>query len=108
MRAAFWLFVLIAAVVLALFAVSNREGVSLAFWPVPFAVELPLYLLVLAAAAFGFIVGELAAWFGARRWRQEVRQRGRRIAALERELAATQAQLPPPPVVDNAGPAARR
>jgi uncharacterized integral membrane protein len=96
MRAAFWLFVLIVAAALAVFAASNRESVSLAFWPLPFLVELPLYLLVLAALVFGFIFGEFAAWIAARHWRREVRRRGRRIASLERELSATQAQLAPP------------
>lgn len=96
MRAAFWLFILVIAAVLALFAVSNRDSAALAFWPLPFVVELPLYLLVFAALALGFIVGEIAAWIAGRRWRREVRRRGRRIAALERELSATQAQLPRP------------
>jgi uncharacterized integral membrane protein len=95
MRAAFWLFVLIVAAGLALFAVSNRESISLALWPLPFLVELPLYLLVLGVLILGFILGEFAAWVAARHWRREVRRRGRRIASLERELSATQAQLAP-------------
>src|SRR5690348_10859938 len=96
MRAAFWLFVFIVAGALALFAASNRENVSLALWPLPFLIELPLYLLILGVLVFGFIFGEFAAWMAARHWRREVRRRGRRIASLERELSATQAQLAPP------------
>jgi uncharacterized integral membrane protein len=76
MRAAFWLLVVVVAAALALFAVSNRESVSLGFWPLPFLVELPLYLLVLAALVFGFVFGEVAAWLAGWRWRREVR-RGR-------------------------------
>jgi len=94
-RAAFWVFIIIVALALALFAVSNRESVSLALWPLPFVVDLPLYLLVLATLVFGFIFGEFASWIAARHWRREVRRRGRRIASLERELSATQAQLAP-------------
>jgi lipopolysaccharide assembly protein A len=104
MRAAFWLFVLVVAALLAVFAASNRESVSLAFWPLPFLVELPLYLVVLATLALGFVIGEAAAWFAAWRWRSEVRRRGRRIAALERELTATQAQLAPPTVPERTAP----
>ena len=96
MRAVFWILVALIAAALAVFAVSNRESVTLAFWPLPFVLDLPLYLLVLAALALGFVAGELVAWFAGRRWRREVRLRGRRIAALERELNATQAQLAPP------------
>jgi putative membrane protein len=96
MRAVFWLVVVLAAVVLALFAVSNRETVSLGLWPLPFLVEVPIYLLVLAMLVAGFLVGELAGWITGRYWRREARRRARRIAALERELAATQTQLMTP------------
>jgi putative membrane protein len=94
MKLLFWIFVALVATVLALFAVSNRAAVSLGLWPLPFVLELPLYLAILAALLVGFLVGALAAWIGGRQRRREGRQRGRRIAALERELAATQAQLP--------------
>ena len=93
MKFVFWIFVLIVAFVLALFAVSNREMVSLGLWPVPFLVEIPLYVAVLAALAVGFLIGELAAWIAGRRWRREARRRARRITSLEDELRATQAQL---------------
>ena len=105
MRAAFWLFVVIIAAALALFAVSNRESVTLGLWPLPFLVELPLYLLVLVVLLFGFLFGELAAWIAGRRRRREVRRSRRLIAALERELSATQAQLAPPVAPD--APASR-
>jgi uncharacterized integral membrane protein len=108
MRAVFWVFVLVLAAILAVFAASNRESVSLAFWPLPFLFELPLYVLVFGALVVGFVLGELTGWLAGRRWRREVRRCGRRIAALERELSATQAQLAPPPVpVRAAAPAVR-
>ena len=62
MKILFWIFVLLVALVLALFAVSNRESVALGLWPVPFLVEIPLYVAMLAALAVGFMIGELAAW----------------------------------------------
>jgi putative membrane protein len=94
MKLVFWILVALVAAVLALFAISNRAGVSLGLWPLPVVLELPLYLAILAALLIGFISGVLAAWIAGRRRRRENRRRGRRIAALERELAATQAQLP--------------
>jgi uncharacterized integral membrane protein len=93
MKILFWFFVLIIALVLALFAVSNRATVALGLWPVPFLVELPLYVAVLAALAVGFLIGELAAWIAGRRWRRKARRHARRIASLEGELRATQAEL---------------
>jgi uncharacterized integral membrane protein len=98
MRLLFWIVVALAAATLALFAASNRETASFALWPLPFVLELPLYLAVLAASLIGFIAGALAVWAGGRGRRREMRQRGRRIAALKHELAATQTHLPDAPV----------
>ena len=93
MRLLFWIFVLVVALVLALFAVSNRESVTLGLWPVPFLVEIPLYVAMLAALSVGFVLGQLAAWIAGRQRRRDARQRRRRLASLESELRATQAQL---------------
>ena len=90
MKLLFWILVGLAAIALALFAGSNRETVSFGLWPLPFALDLPLYLAVLTALLIGFVLGALCAWNGGRRWRRAARRRGRRIAALEHELAATQ------------------
>jgi uncharacterized integral membrane protein len=94
MKLLFWILVALVAALLALFAASNRAVVALALWPLPFVVNLPLYLAVLGALLIGAVAGALSAWAAGRRRRREIRRRGRRIAALERELAATQAQLP--------------
>ena len=94
MRLVFWIVVALVAAVLALFAISNREAVALGLWPLPFELDLPLYLAILAALLIGFIAGVLVAWVAGRRQRRENRVRGRRIAALERDLAAREAQLP--------------
>ncbi len=94
MKFLFWLTVLALAVLLALFAVSNRAPAALAFWPLPFVAELPLYLAVLGALVIGFVCGTAIAWLAGCRRRREARRCRRRLAVLERELAATQAQLP--------------
>jgi len=94
MKLLFWLIVALAGAVLALFAASNRGEVTLGLWPLPFVIELPLYLGILFSLLIGFVAGAVCAWTGGRHRRREARRRGRRIAALERELAATQAVLP--------------
>jgi uncharacterized integral membrane protein len=94
MKLLFWIFIALLATALALFAASNRATVSVALWPLGFALELPLYLAILGALLIGFIAGALCAWVASRHRRREARRRRRRIAALERELAATQAELP--------------
>jgi lipopolysaccharide assembly protein A len=87
------LVVLACAVILILFAISNREAVSLALWPFPFLVETPLYLFFFLSLLAGGLLGASAAWFAGRDNRRELRRRRRRIEALERELSATQSQL---------------
>ena len=108
MKILFWLCVLVVAVALALFAISNQETVALGFWPVSYLIEVPLYIAVLVALLIGFLLGEFAAWLAAHRWRREARRRGRRIASLETELLATQAQLAPPAAVPSTAITARR
>jgi uncharacterized integral membrane protein len=81
----------LAALILILFAVSNRESVSVGLWPLPDFIQMPLYLLVLGTLIVGFFFGELAAWVGAWRWRREAKRSRERIAVLERELAAARA-----------------
>jgi uncharacterized integral membrane protein len=99
MRFLFWIVLALVALILILFAVSNRETVSLSFWLLPgAAVQLPLYLLVLGTLVFGFVVGELVGWIGGWRWRREARRGRERIAMLERELEAAQAQHRDAPV----------
>lgn len=90
---------LVIAVLLIVFAVSNREVVSLAFWPFPFLVEAPLYLLFFVTLLIGGLIGSATAWLAGGRNRRDLRRQRRRIEALERELTATQSQL-----ADPAGP----
>jgi uncharacterized integral membrane protein len=89
-----WLVTLPVTILAVLFAVSNRDGVVVTFWPIPVAIEAPLYLVVLLALVVGFLVGELVAWINGRHHRRHARRRARRIEELERELGATQAKLP--------------
>jgi lipopolysaccharide assembly protein A len=93
MKYLWWVVLALVAVVLILFAVSNRETVSLSLWLLPgAAIELPLYLLVLGTLLVGFVVGELTGWIGGWRWRREARRSRDRIAMLEREIEAGRAQ----------------
>jgi lipopolysaccharide assembly protein A len=94
--------------ILVVFAVSNRETVTVTLWPLPFSLEAALYLIVLLAALVGFLIGEFVAWVNGRSWRRDARTKARRIEALERELAATQAQLAPAPPVRLPVPGAPR
>ena len=84
MRAFYWAVTLAVAAVLSLFAASNREAVSLGLWPLPFLVEVPLYLVAFGAAIVGFLTGALAAWIAGAHRRRELRRCRRRSEALAR------------------------
>jgi uncharacterized integral membrane protein len=106
MRVLYWIVLALIALALALFAASNREAVSLGFWPLGLALELPLYLAILLTFFTGLRCGAVAAWVGGRHWRSEARRTRRRVTALESELEATQAQLAGPRLPPPGRPAA--
>ena len=85
-RIAFWLIGLPLAVVAILFAISNRTPVVLELWPLPFELETPRFLPVLAAALIGFLAGGVIAWFGGSHSRQKARQRGAEAAQARAEV----------------------
>ena len=93
MKLLYWVVAGLVAFVLVLFAVSNREVVDIALWPLPVEWSMPLYLAILLILLMGLVLGGLAAWISAGRWRRETRRLRRRVDALERELGATQAKL---------------
>ena len=93
MRILYRAVVLVIAIFLILFAVSNRETVPIGFWPLPFLADVPLYLLCFLSLVAGALVGLAAAWMGGHGKRRELGARRRRIEALERELTATQARI---------------
>lgn len=92
MKFLWWIALALIALVLILFAVSNREAVSVALWPLPAVLQLPLYLVVLGTLVVGFFAGQFVTWVGGWHWRREARRSRERIAMLERELEAERLQ----------------
>ncbi|MFQ5939470.1 MAG: lipopolysaccharide assembly protein LapA domain-containing protein [Alphaproteobacteria bacterium] len=88
MRYLFWLVALPVGVVVIAFAVANRGPVVISFAPLPFAVELSVFAVVLGAFVIGFGAGGAAAWLSAGKVRRLARAQRRRITFLERELKA--------------------
>src|ERR1700742_2852472 len=75
------------AIVIVMFAVANREIVTVSFDPFDavhpaFALKTPLFLLIFALVAVGIVVGGIAAWMRQAKWRM----RARRAEAEAREL----------------------
>ena len=106
MRLIGWIFGALVAVLLILFAVSNREFVALRIEPLPFFVELPLYAALLAALFVGFVAGGLVAWFSGRQWRRRARRAEGEAERLRRERA--EAERRPTAHSAGASPASRQ
>lgn len=72
---------------------ANMEPVDLELWPEEFGIgtigiyDVPLALVIFAALAIGFLVGELVEWSRERKYRAQLSRAHRRIAELETENA---------------------
>jgi len=81
-----WIIGLPVAVVAITFAVNNRHAVKADLWPLPFAVDLPLYVAMLVPLALGMLMGGVIAWVGAGRVRRVARQERRRARDLQEQV----------------------
>lgn len=78
------------ALFIVLFAVANRQGVTLAFDPFApdapaLSITLPLFAVVLISVMIGVLVGGAASWIRQGKWRKEARLRRQQVDALEAE-----------------------
>ncbi len=120
-----WILTLPLIVVAAIFAIANREPITLDLWPFEASPRLPLFVILLACLVFGLVVGGLATWLSAAPTRRRARQARQRVAELEREVArlrqerdraaravapadSGQAGLPAPVAQANGGPAPKK
>ena len=95
------------AVVFVVFAVANRQTLTLNLWPLPLEIDLPVYIALLGALAVGMAVGGSAQWISDGKRRRSARADKRKASALERQLTLAEAareaegkpagQVPEPP-----------
>jgi uncharacterized integral membrane protein len=81
-----WLIGIPVAVVAIVFAVINRHSVMVDLWPLPWEVQLPLYLLVLGFLALGLVLGGCMVWLSGGAARGRARSEGRRANAIAYEV----------------------
>ncbi|MBF9058094.1 DUF1049 domain-containing protein [Rhodobacterales bacterium HKCCSP123] len=89
-----YLFLIVVALVLVLMAFANREVVLLEVIPenlapwigVQYAIELPLFAVVLGSVMVGILVGFVWEWLREHRHRAEAKTQKRTARALEREV----------------------
>jgi putative membrane protein len=78
------------ALLIVLFAVSNRAPAVVEIWPFPYQLALPLYAVILLTALVGFIAGLVASWLAGAAKRREMRRLRRQVKDLEESLARHQ------------------
>ena len=97
-----WLLAAPIALLIVGFAVANRQDVRLELWPLPWAMDLPVYLAVLGALIKGIVIGAGAMWLSGHGARRRAREQRRRADSLDRQLQAAQsAQVSAPAITDD-------
>jgi lipopolysaccharide assembly protein A len=82
---------------LVLFALSNREPVSLTIWPATdYKLELPLSLAVIGGMAVAFLAGGLLVWMSALAQRRRARKAEQTVRLLEAQVQELKTRLPQP------------
>ncbi|MCC6949265.1 MAG: DUF1049 domain-containing protein [Bradyrhizobiaceae bacterium] len=92
-----WLVLTPLALIVIVLAVANRRTVTLSIDPFSqdapaYAVELPLFIVILGALIAGVLIGGTAVWFGKLRWKLAAHRAEREAASLRAEKAAAQAR----------------
>ena len=78
------------ALLIVLFAVSNRAPAVVEIWPFPYELALPLYAVILLTVLVGFIAGLVASWLAGAAKRREIKRLRRQVRDLEESLARHQ------------------
>jgi len=87
MRRLGWIVSIPVIIVVALFAVNNRQGVDIDLWPLPWALPaIPVFILTLGAIFLGFLFGCLVMWLTGGRHRRRLREARRDLDAARSEL----------------------
>jgi uncharacterized integral membrane protein len=76
------------ALLMAVFAVANRHDVRLELWPLPWSVDLPVYLAVLGALGLGLVAGIVLTWLSGHGARHAARVNKNRAQSLARQIEA--------------------
>jgi uncharacterized integral membrane protein len=87
MRIATWVVGVPVVVVTVIFAVANRHTVTFSLDPLPWAVDLPLFIVVIGAFVVGLLIAAGIGMLRLSRARGVVRRQRREIERLERDLA---------------------
>ena len=78
---------LIVVLILVVFALSNREAVSLGFWPTDYTAQIPLSAAILVGMAVAFFLGAAVVWVEHLGLRRRARRAENAVSRLQAQLA---------------------
>src|SRR5450759_3164600 len=86
------------ALVIIMFAVANRQTVTIVFDPFndvqpAFAMQMPLFVVIFVLVIFGVLIGGTAAWLRQSKWRRTALLLDPDIVALRREIEILNGRL---------------
>jgi uncharacterized integral membrane protein len=102
MRKLVTIFVLVPlAVLIVMFAVANREIITVSFDPFDsaqpaLAFRMPLFVLIFVLVGLGVLIGGMAAWLKQHKWRVRARRAEADVRRLRDELDTQRAIAPVP------------
>lgn len=90
------------AIVIVMFAVANREIITVSFDPFDtaqpaFAPKMPLFVMIFVLVGVGVLIGGIAAWLKQHKWRNRARRAEADVRRLRAELDAQRSIAPSPP-----------
>ncbi|MDX1923452.1 MAG: lipopolysaccharide assembly protein LapA domain-containing protein [Alphaproteobacteria bacterium] len=81
-----WLISLPFLVVCVLFAVNNRQEVTIDCWPFDYDIKTPLFVVTLGGLLLGILLGSAWVWFGSLRTHLEKRKLTKEVDKLKTKL----------------------
>ncbi|MCX7312355.1 MAG: lipopolysaccharide assembly protein LapA domain-containing protein [Alphaproteobacteria bacterium] len=97
------------AIVIVMFAVANREIITVSFDPFDsaqpaFALKLPLFVLIFVLVGLGVLVGGIPAWLRQQKWRTRARRAESEARDLRGRLASAEPRRNVPALVEASPP----
>jgi putative membrane protein len=87
---------LILVLVLIIFGLSNRQAVTLGFWPTDYAATIPLSVAILIGMAIAFVLGAAIVWLDHLGLGRRARRAEAQVARLQAQLAQAELRAQPP------------
>lgn len=81
-----WLFIVLLGLAVIVLSIGNKDSVAFSLYPLPFELDLPLFVLILAGGFIGVLLGSLRTWIADGKARSASRAHKQEVLRLQAEL----------------------